>query len=201
MQVGTTPWIGIAPKGGTCRGQFGYSLVQLLVAIAVLGVLGGFAVSKWNQFNRMQTLLGEGKALLIFLEEARSYGLKKNKQVGVQFTASGTAYQLFEDKNSSGSMDLGESVRTVQLHRNVSFGMPANPPTSGPQGESLPANGLSGAWIQGWIAPLDLSQSPSIGMACLKQNQLEGYTLCLFGQATTHKGAASLWDGKAWISL
>jgi type II secretory pathway pseudopilin PulG len=199
--LGNSPDARVAANPNSMASQLGFSLVQLLLAVTILGVIGGFAISKWNQFHRKQTLVGEAKALLVFLEEARSFGQKKNKQVGIRFDSSGTAYRLFEDKNGNGSMDNGEAVRNIKLPANVAFGLPESPPSSGPLGQTLATHGLSGAWNGAWIASLDLSTTPSIGEACLKQNQLKAFTVCLYGQATTQKISASLWNGTTWITL
>lgn len=181
--------------------QNGFSMIQLIVAISVLGILGALTLSKWNQFSKRQSLIGEGKAMLIFMEEARSFGLKKNKVVGVRFDGAATTYQLFEDKNINGKLDAGETIRTLKLSNGISFGLPSNPPTSGPNGQTLNSNGLSGAWAIAWTAAPNLSAIPSSGVACFKHGNLADFSLCLSGSATSQKCTAALWDGMGWITL
>jgi|GEM_PF-6745909 len=181
--------------------ESGFSLPQLILAVLILGILSSLAFSKWTQFSRKQALLGEGKAMLGFMEEARSYGIKKNKQVGVQFEAGGRGYRLFVDENANGQLDDGESIRNLKLADDLAFGLPAEAPTKGPQSLAVNANGLVGAWAMAWIAPLNLSQTPSQGAIYLRQNELSAFTLCIYGTAKSQKCAASLWDGNTWVAL
>jgi type II secretory pathway pseudopilin PulG len=175
--------------------------MQLLVAIVILGVLGVMSVVKWTEFSRKQVLLGEGKSLLSFLQEARAYGLKKDLQVGVKFDAAAGLCTLFEDRNSNGSLDSSEAVRSMKLERGVGIGLADAGPTSGPGGLAAPVSGLTGTWTQGWIAPREMAQVPSAGAVYLRQAQLSTKTVCVYGVATSRQNQASLWDGQAWQDL
>lgn len=179
----------------------GFSLAQVLVSIAVLGVLGGLAVSRWAQTGRRQALILEGKTLRSFLQEARAYGAKKNLQVGVKFDASGSGYRLFEDRDGDGALDNGEAVRTLALGKGIAFGIAANGPATGPDLASVPASGLAGSWATAWTAPIDLGTAPSQGGLYLRHSQLPRVCVNLRLPAGSREYIVSMWNGSAWVGL
>lgn len=181
--------------------QAGFTLVQIAVGLAILGILGGLAVSKWSQFSRKQALMGEGKNLLAFMQEARSYGAKKSMQVGISCEVAGQSCWIFGDANVNGIMDAGEGVRQLKLSHGIGFGLASSGPNAGPQNIAAPSTGLGGAWAQAWVAATDLSASPSVGAFYLRHSLLPVFTLCLNGTASSQKIALSLWNGSTWITM
>lgn len=181
--------------------QTGFTLVQIAMALVVLGILAGLAVSKWSQFSRKQALVAEGKNLLAFMQEGRSYGAKKSLQIGIHFDPSQHTCWLFTDGNRNASMDAGEGIRSLKFSQGITFGLAQSGPSSGPQGVAAPASGIGGNWVQGWIAATDLSVSPSVGAVYLHHSALPVFTLCLNGTAVSQKVALNLWNGSEWIIL
>jgi prepilin-type N-terminal cleavage/methylation domain-containing protein len=186
---------------GWTRTQAGFTLIEIMVAVAIMGLLGSFSLFKLSAFLQRQSLIGEGKALLAYLHEARAYGLKKGIQVGISFNATSSTYTLFEDLNGNSRLDAGEAVRTQTLAKNIVFGSPTNGPTQGPGGVTVPTNGLQGAWGTALIYPLDMNTSLSAGMAYLQRLNLKKVTFCLQSNPTTQKLTALLWEGSTWKSL
>lgn len=179
----------------------GFSLVQVVAALVILGLLGGLAVSKWTRATRKQALMGEGRSLRAIFQEARAYGVKKNVQVGLQFDAAGNALRLFEDRDLNGALDAGEEVKMVKLGKGIHFGLPSPGPSSGPDNIAAPTSGLGGSWAQAWTASLDLSAAPSAGAVYLSHDLLPNVTLCLYGAAGSQPCLAAWWDGDAWNTL
>lgn len=175
--------------------------MQVMLAVVVLGILGGLAVSKWTQATRKQALIGEGRSLRAVFQEARAYGVKKNRQVGLQFDTDGKALHLFEDRDLNGTLDAGEKVKTVKLGQGIRIGLPSPGPDSGPDNMALPASGLGGSWSQAWTASLDLSVAPSAGAVYLSHDLLPTLTLCVYGKAGSQPSLAAWWDGKTWNPL
>lgn len=194
-------------SGGLTRNQTisrsnrGFTLIQVAMAVVILGLLGSLAISKWIQATRKQALIGEGRSLRAVFQEARAYGVKKNVQAGLQFDATSKALRLFEDRNRNGVLDAGEAVRSVKLGKGISFGLPSSGPNAGPNNLAAPSSGLVGAWTQAWTASLDLSTLSSSGAVYLRHDLLPTYTLCLYGTTGSQQCQAAWWDGTSWNML
>lgn len=167
----------------------------------LLGILGAFGTAKLSGFFRRQALVGEGKALVEYLREARAYGAKKGMQVGIACNAVSGVYTLFEDRNGNSAIDAGESVRAQRLAKNIAFGSAVNGPGQGPDGNPVPANGLRGSWASALIFPKDMTVGPAAGVAYLRQVDLKTMTFAIQTIPGDAKFAFYLWDGSAWRRL
>ena len=175
--------------------------MEVIVSLILLGILGAFGAAKLGVFFRRQALVGEGKALVEYLREARAYGAKKGMQVGIAFDAAAGSYTLFEDRNGNSAMDAGESVRAHALAKNIAFGAAADGPSLGPDGKAVPANGLQGRWASALIYPKDLTLGSDSGAAYLRQVNLKTVTFAIQTVPGDAKFAFSLWEGAAWRPL
>jgi type II secretory pathway pseudopilin PulG len=191
----------LAPNLSRRSSRSGFSLTQTLVALALIGILGGLAVPRWTLAGRKQALILEGKSLRAFFQEARAYGVKKNLQVGIRFDPSAGSSLLFEDRNGNGAPDAGEAVRTVPFGKGIEIGIAPGGPTQGPAGLAAPASGLAGAWAQAWTAPADMPAAPPAGGLFLRHQRLRVFAICLHVTAASQQVALSLWDGRSWIAL
>lgn len=183
------------------QAENGFTLLEVIVSLILMGILGAFGVAKLGDFFHRQALVGEGKALVAYLREARAYGAKKGMQVGIAFDAAAGTYTLFEDRNGNSALDAGESIRTQALAKNIAFGPAANGPGLGPDGKALPANGLKGCWASALIYPKDLAVGRDSGVAYLRQANLETVTFAIQTIPGDAKFAFSLWEGSEWRRL
>ncbi|MHA6963024.1 GspH/FimT family pseudopilin [Zobellella denitrificans] len=93
------------------RGQTGLTLVELLVAIAVLAVLLTLAVPSFQELRQQYQVRSAGMVVYSDLQLARSEAIKRNRAVTVCFSGSGTldwSYQLLDSADCSG--DVIQSV-------------------------------------------------------------------------------------------
>jgi type II secretory pathway pseudopilin PulG len=192
---------GFGKEGVFPASSRGFSLMQVVVALVILGLLGSLTVSKWTKSTRKQALIGEGRSLRAVFQEARAYGVKKNVQVGLRFDTAGQSLRLFEDRDLDGALDSGEEVKVMKLGKGIRIGLPAAGPGSGPGNIAAPSSGLSGSWAQAWTASLDLSAAPAAGAVYLSHDLLPTYTLCLYGTAGSQPSLAAWWDGTSWNPL
>jgi hypothetical protein len=181
--------------------ESGFSLAQVAIAVAILGILGAMATAQWTRYGRKQALIGECRSILAFLHEARAYGAKKSLPVGVAFDRRDNVLRLFEDRNANGALDAGEAVRTFALTHGLRVGLPPDGPAAGPWGRAVPASGLEGAWARAWTASDDPSAAPIAGSLFLYQNRLDRFTVCIAETAASRVNTAFLWSGTAWIGL
>lgn len=179
----------------------GFTFFEVILSLVLLGILGAIGVAKLGDFFRRQALVGEGKALVAYLREARAYGAKKGMQVGISFDAAAGGYTLFEDRNGNSALDAGESVRAQTLPKNIAFGSAVGGPGLGPDGKAVPASGLQGCWATALIYPRDLTFGPDSGVAYLRQVNLKTSTFAIQTVPGDAKSAFFLWDGSAWRPL
>lgn len=86
------------------KGQAGLTLLELLVGMIVTAVLLALAVPSFQTLRQQYTVRSAGMVVYASLQLARSEAIKRNKDITVCFSGSGTAnwsYQLNELVDSS----------------------------------------------------------------------------------------------------
>lgn len=115
------------------RGQQGMTLVELMVAMAVLAILAGVATMSWRAMAGNIRLKSEAQQLLATLQWSKAEATRRNACVaiifnGVAFPDTGGTYTVFLDDGGVGggrcdrTIDPGETIlRTVNVDREVSL--------------------------------------------------------------------------------
>lgn len=99
------------PRSGTA---LGVSLMEVLVTIAIIGILALVAVPSYNGMIEGQRLRGAAEALASDLRWARSEAIKRSAQVRVGFTTgSSWAYAVTADANRNGNFDDDVPVKVI----------------------------------------------------------------------------------------
>lgn len=182
--------------------QDGFSLVQIMVAVALVGILGSMGFARLSTVLKQKTLQGEIEALAGLIQQSRSVALKKNLPVGLMFDKAANVSRIYEDADGSGSWQAGESMRSVSLGKDVAIGPPLkSPPTRGPSGAAVPNTGLAGTWAASLLFAKDAMATPSAGALYLHHPRLDTWTACLIRTPTSQQIQAYVWDGTSWRLL
>jgi prepilin-type N-terminal cleavage/methylation domain-containing protein len=127
--------------------QRGASLIEVLVAAAILTVLASVAVANLNGHIELTRLLGAGRVFKGEFRKARSIAVMRNVQTAMRFEEreDGVYYTLYADGNYNGvlSRDIARGVdhaiggpyrldaNMVGVRVGIMPGIPAPPPDSG----------------------------------------------------------------------
>jgi prepilin-type N-terminal cleavage/methylation domain-containing protein len=79
----------------------GFTLVEIMIAIAILGILAVIAVTNFGGMNEKYKVEAETKQLYADLMDARGRAMQRNRVFFVRFSGtSGTSYSTYEDTNT-----------------------------------------------------------------------------------------------------
>lgn len=95
----------------------GFTLTELMIAIAVMGLVLAASIPAMGRFMQSWRLNGEIDQLAGFLRGARSTAIMKNRDVIFKFQMSDGTYFYFEDTDSDGVRDGDEyqsGTRTLE---------------------------------------------------------------------------------------
>jgi len=103
----------------------GFTLLELMVAVAVITIVSGLAIPEFTRWVEKQRLAGDARHVYGLFQEARSQAILTGNSVVVSFTTgkgeSGT-YLALIDKNGNESQDNGEAtVATGHVSSNTTI--------------------------------------------------------------------------------
>jgi type IV fimbrial biogenesis protein FimT len=86
----------------------GFTVIEILIVIAVIGMLAGVAIPTYSQLLPKYRLNGAARQVMSDLLSARRRALSQHHTVQVMFTAA-QAYTVWTDSNDNGDVDSDET--------------------------------------------------------------------------------------------
>jgi len=116
------------------RKEHGFSLLELLTVIAIVGVLAAAAVPSWLSLRRRAAVRAAAAEIRMIFHETRSRAIARAANAGLRFTRTGSQWQFagYDDGDDDGvrNDDINSLVdrcvmppRYLLLHQLVSIGL------------------------------------------------------------------------------
>ncbi|MBE7545862.1 type II secretion system protein [uncultured Candidatus Kuenenia sp.] len=97
------------------QNQKGFSLIELIVVMAIMGIATGIAVPVYNNMKPQIRLNGAARQVMGDLMWARMQAVSQNNRYRIIFLNE-YQYQILDDDNSNGTADLNEKIITKDLN-------------------------------------------------------------------------------------
>ncbi len=93
----------------------GFTLVELLIAVAIFAILGAISIPTFQSFLAQRRLNGAARELHANLMAMRMQAVTENRWIALNID-NDHRYTIFRDTNQNGVADTGETLVIKELH-------------------------------------------------------------------------------------
>ena len=109
-------------KGTIIRDMSGFSLIEMIVTVAVIGVIATIALPSMIGWRGERQLQGSARNFAADLQLARLKSIRETENVVVEVNGATDRYQIYVDNNKNQNLDGGEeTIRDVSCPVGVSI--------------------------------------------------------------------------------
>ena len=98
------------------RSKHGFTLIEMLIVIAIIGILASVAIPNFSRWKEKYEINGEAKKVYFDLLLAHSTAISNNHNVLVTFDPDNHIYRVHGDKNDNALEEAGEDIKIVKLN-------------------------------------------------------------------------------------
>jgi len=116
------------------RRQFGFTLLELMIVVAVLGILTAIALPSFQSVLEGRRLVGAAENLFVDMQYARSEAIKRNLDIELDLTIAGTAWSYQVDDGAGGVLKTATSADYQNIQMSTGNDIVFNPRQGMPDG-------------------------------------------------------------------
>jgi type II secretion system protein H len=100
----------------TVESKRGFSLVELMIVIAMIGIIAAIAAPSYQSYTRKTNFKSAVRELTSDLFQAKEMGISENRNFRISFTVDGSTYSIQRETSTAGTY---ETVRTRDISSGV----------------------------------------------------------------------------------
>jgi prepilin-type N-terminal cleavage/methylation domain-containing protein len=177
----------------------GVTIIEIALVMVILGVFAAHALFKYQKTIAFNELEKSANRAYLDLRALRAQAFKWDTLVITKFYSD--SFATWIDTNGSASCDQNDIRTVTRFPASVGIGLPADPPTRGPYGQSLSSStGTRGDWADSLTVFADSRGEYCHGEVYLYSKKIPKTTYCIGITHAMQSIEFYRWDG-SWRKL